>query len=273
MIILKQTWKKIFIISLICTIFNSLAHALWAPIFKYSPPSYFVNNGIFEISAVIALIITYILLGIVFVYIQNNLSGTKIEKGLRFGISFAGLWFFGILGMSLILNSPIKTELAVGGLDFVTLIILGLLFGQFLAIDNKQTTKNKFVETILSILIISLIYVIGRYLFYLIFDIELAYPLKLIYTLLWTFGIGFWMGLSYILLKQSLDKFSPLKKALIFGGIIIGVNWILFNLFALLLVKVSVLELLKLALSDILLVIIGVWLTDKIINEINEKDI
>lgn len=263
--LIKQNFTKIITISVACTVFNSVIHALWAPVYKYDPPSYFVKNNIFEISAVITLIITYALLGIVFVRIQKNLSGTKIEKGLRFGLSFAGLWFFGILGMSLILNSPLRTELAVGGLDFLSLTLLGILFGKFIATDNKQTNKTKSKETILLILVISLTYIFGRYLFYILFDIELAYPTKTILTLLWTFGIGLWMGLAYILLKQCLIEFSLLKKTMVFSGIIIGINWILFNLFALLLVEVSTLELLKLAISDIIIVATGIWLSETII--------
>lgn len=256
--ILKLNWKRVIAVSAICTVTNIVTHSLWAPLHDYYPPSYFIKNNIFEVVATITLFITYVLLGVVFSHIQNNLPGKKIEKGLRYGISFGGLWFLGILGMSLILNSPIEVELISGGTDCMVIILLGLLLGKFVASDNSCKAVEKGRVSIVPIITIGLIYFVGRYLAYIMFNIELAYPTKLLETLLWTLGIGFWMGLAYSLLKQSVNKCSPFRKAIFFGGIIMGIDWILFNLFAVLLVDESLIELLLLAGSDILLVIVGV---------------
>lgn len=265
----------IIAISAICTVINAVVHILWAPVYEYYPPSFFIKNNLFQVAAPISLFITYALLGIVFAYIQNNLPGKKIEKGLRYGISFGGLWFLGILGMSLIFNSPIETELAVGGVDCFTLVLLGLLLGKFMASDNKCNAIEKDREGIGPIFTIGLMYVIGRYLAYVIFDFDIgvAYTTRLLDTLLWTSGIGLWMGLAYSLLKQSLNNYSPAKKAILFGGIILGIDWVLFNLFALLLVDESPIELLLMAGSDILLVIAGVLFFETFIKKDTNKNV
>jgi hypothetical protein len=73
------------------------------------------------------------------------------------------------------------------------------------------------------------------------------------------------MGLSYLLLKQGLDNRSPVQKAFLFGGVIFGIDWVLFNLFPLLAIDMSPVELLVLAGSDIALLILGVFFYERFI--------
>ncbi len=56
-------------------------------------------------------------------------------------------------------------------------------------------------------------------------------------TLYWTVILGLWAGITYWLLRHGLRKeYSPVQRSFFFGGVIIGINWILFNLFVLLFV-------------------------------------
>lgn len=264
---LFNNYFKLLSISVICTILNGIFHAFFAPIHEYSPPSYFVENDIFKAAALFYMFTIFIFLGLVFMFIEKNLSGKKTEKGLRFGLSFGIIWFMGIIGMSLIINSPIMVELLVATFDLITLVLFGLLAGKFIATDNLNIIKEEKIINLLAIFIIGLVYVIGRYLAYVFFNIETAYATKLLISIIWTFGIGFSMGLMYLLLKQSVIYYSPIKKAIIFGLIIFGIDWFLFNLFPLLVIDTSFIDLLIFSMTDIILFILGIFSFEKIIKK------
>jgi len=267
---LKKKWKSIFIISVACTVFNVAAHAMFAPVVKYDNPSFFTEHNIFGVTAALFLFVMYVLLAIVFVYFQRNLLGTKIRKGLRYGISFGCLWFFSVLGMCLVANSPLKAELLVGFFDFLTAIVLGLLLGKYIASNNEtiNLVENK-RRSFLVIPTILIVYVLGRYIAYIYFGSELPYETKFWLSILWTMGIGFSMGVAYYLLQSGLRYYSSIKKSVIFGFVILGINWIIFNLFTIILVKVPLIELIILAVSDILLSVFGIFFFEFIYAKLN----
>lgn len=69
----------------------------------------------------------------------------------------------------------------------------------------------------------------------------------------------------YGLLRSAVNNYSSVKKALIFGGLIFGIDWLLFNFFAILFVSISPWELLLQAGTDILLMIIGIFVYEKFV--------
>ena len=75
------------------------------------------------------------------------------------------------------------------------------------------------------------------------------------------------MEFTYLLLKQSLRSHSPVKKALLFGCVVFGIDWVLFNLFAVLFVDVSPIKLISLAGSDIMLLIVGILFFEIFVKE------
>lgn len=202
--------------------------------------------------AAITLFLTYALLVIVFISIQDKLRGSKTKKGIIYGISFGGLWLFGIIGVSLLFNSPLKHEVITGILDCLTIIMLGWLSGKYFGEDSKEMAAGK--KYLSPIFIIGFIYFIGRYISYLLFHIELAYSTKMGATLIWTLCLGMWMGIMYMLLRQSVDKYSLVWKALVFGG---GI-WNRLAFVQFFRHKVSSLELFIQAGTDIILVMVGI---------------
>ncbi|MFH1188259.1 MAG: hypothetical protein V1652_00235 [bacterium] len=265
---MKKNWKIVLYISIVCTIFAMAIHTLWAPLYDYYPPSFFVIYNLFKPFAALSLLVTFFLLGIVFVYIQKDLLGAKISKGIRYGITFGGLWFIAMPGTSLLFHSPLKHELVSGMCDALSILLLGFLLGKFVATDT-HTTHHKKKSYLLPIVIIGFIYCVGRYAAYRLFGIELAYTDNLSSTLLWTGALGIWFGITYILLRQSVEKYMPIEKALMFGGSIVGIDWILFNLFAVLFIRISALLLITQAMVDIVLVILGIFVYERYLQKIH----
>jgi len=68
----------------------------------------------------------------------------------------------------------------------------------------------------------------------------------------------------YILVGRGIGYENPLKQAMVFGGLVFGINWLIFNLFALLFIRVSVLDLLYRSIFDSLAIIIGVYISSLI---------
>ena len=73
--------------------------------------------------------------------------------------------------------------------------------------------------------------------------------------------MGCWGGVMYILIGRDVAYENQLKQAMVFGGLVFGMNWVIFNLFALLFIKVSVLDLLYRSIVDSLAIMIGVYIS------------
>lgn len=262
----KLNWKRIILISIACAIIDVIIHALWAPLYEYDfPASYFIKNGLFGPAAAVSLIIIYIALAVVFDFIQENMPGKKLSKGFRFGISFGGLWFIGLPGTSIFFGSPMKHELLTGAADGLVLLLLGLLLGIFTATDNSHTANNKQKIFILPVIIIALFFIVGQYLAFIFIGKNAPHfcitgPAAFI----WTLSLGLWMGIMYCMLEQGIKKYSLRKRSLWFGGLIIGINWLLFNLFIILILDVSLLDPVILAGLNILSVTIGMLAFEKV---------
>jgi len=266
---LRRNRWKIFGIVLICTMLDIIAHQFGPDVFNVVgiPQSIIVKNGLFIPAVIIMFLITFGVLAVIFVLIQDNLQGTKIFKGFIYGLSFGCLWFIGMIEASLILGTPLKNELFTGMADGLPIILMGLLLGVFTGTDTaKNNIKKRSNENIISIFVITIFYVVGRYSSYTIIHIDSAYSTKPCATFLWTVGIGLWVGVMYWLLKQGLKGYSPIKRALMFGGLIYGTDWLLYNFFIPLFFETSLVDLLLRAGIDIVFVIVGVFMFEKFVH-------
>lgn len=260
---LKAQWPKILYLVLASVFADVILHRLFAPSIEYDfPPSFFVEKGLFLPAASVALIIWFGTLAIVFAFIQDNLPGNRIMKGLRYGVGFASLCFLAIFEMCLIFNSPILGELRTSTTDGVSILFLGLLLGRFVGTDSKHFGKQEKVKRVLFI-VIPFTFLVGRYFGYFIFHIMSAYNEKPIATFVWTLAIGMWIAVMHRLLKEASEK-PPGVRAVRFGILIFGIYWLIYNLFVLLFVNVSVLDVFVRVIIDILSVTVGIWVVEKL---------
>lgn len=269
--IARRIFGKIIAISIISAILDVILHAILAPTYNYDyPPSYFVQSGLLKPAAAISLLIIFFLLSVVFVYIQENLPGSKLSKGIRFGVSFGGLWLLGVIGMSIFFGSPLSHEFAGGVSDCVSIIVLGILLGAFAATDSPSRSEASLVRIISAIIIITVVFIIGQYLAFVLMSDTPYLDIYGLSTFVWTAILGLWAGVGYWLLREGIGtEKSLIWRSLYFGGFIIGIDWVLFNLFVLLFVAVPVLDPIILSVFNIVSVIIGMFVYETLFENRN----
>ncbi len=260
---LKTQWKGI-LYSVIASVFlDVILHRLFAPRIEYDfPPSLIVEKGLFLPAASVALLLWFGTLAVVFAFIQDKLPGTRGMKGWRYGGGFGGLCFLAIFEMCLIFDSPVASELRTSIADGVSLLFLGLLLGRFVGTDSKHFFRQVKLKRV-SFIVIPFTFLAGRYFGYSIVHILSAYNEKPITTFAWTLSIGLWISITYWLLKEASDK-PPLAQAVRFGILIFGTYWLIYNLFVLLFVNVSLLDVFVRVIIDVMSVTVGVWAVNEL---------
>lgn len=83
-------------------------------------------------------------------------------------------------------------------------------------------------------------------------------------TFLWTLSIGVWLSVMYQLLREERNDISAILRAIRFGGLVFGSYWLIYNLFVLVFVQVSVLDLFVRFFIDVVFVTASVWLVEVI---------
>ncbi len=149
-------------------------------------------------------------------------------------------------------------EIYTGIADSSGILVMSLFLGKYLADD---TLKEKIIPktTYLAITIIAVMYIMVRYLSYSVLKIESSYATQPLATFLWTLVMGSWIGIVYTVIGMNNYQKNPLKHALLFGGLVFGLQWIIFNLFALLFIVVPVWDLIFRSVFDTFAVILGVY--------------
>jgi hypothetical protein len=260
---LKTKWWKIALSVVACAVLDVILHRLFAPRIEYNfPASVFVEKGLFLPAAGVALILWFGTMTVVFSLIQHRLPGDKAMKGWRYGIAFGVLCFLGIFEMSLIFDSSAVDELRTSAADAISILMLGILLGRFAGTDTQHTRKQSKIGW-RALIPIPLAFLIGRYFGYGIVHIMSAYTQKPIATFLWTLGIGCWIAITFFLLKERDQKPSAVR-AFRFGFLIFGSYWLIYNLFVLVFVRVSVLDIFARVIIDVLSVTVGTWVANRL---------
>ena len=256
----NKTLQFIFIV-MISTIIAVLLHQIHNdPLMNISSKtqSIVITSGFFPPIAFAALAMTFSIIGLIFLRIQNRLLGSKIQKGMLFGIVMSGIWIIGMTEAHVLFSLSLLGEIYTGFADSCGIFILCLLLGKYFA-DDTPANKSKPKTRYISILIIATMYIVVRYFSYTILNIESAYITNPFGTFIWTAAMGIWIGIMYVVMDMNIYKKIPFKHALLFGGLVFGLQWILFNLFALLFVVVPVSDLLFRSVFDTIAIILGVY--------------
>lgn len=265
MVALKNNLWKITGIALFCSFFAMMIHALGPPLYDYNAPkSLIFENGLFKLAVIGLFFITFWALAFVFVFIQDKLPGKGLLKGLRYGISFGVLWLIGMFEMSIAFSSPLKYELVSGLSGFSALIVLGLLLGRFIATDGNRVIHKTEKSDLIPVFIIAGLFIGQRYFRYFALTPDNpSYFENFIIILTLTLSLGLWIGIMYQLLRQEPTGWSPAKRAIWFGGIVFGIDWLFYSLFLLLFFQWSLIEVWLISAFDIISLIIGVFFVEK----------
>jgi hypothetical protein len=162
---------------------------------------------------------------------EKWLSGSKLAKGLKYGISFGVMMFFAACETNTLFGTPLVDDLRVASVDCVAFIIFGILAGRMFGTDSSDKQQTSTRSELFPVLSITLFYVVGRYLAYSIFGIESGYAERPILTFIWTLCMGSSFGIMYLLIGKDTNDNNPLRKAMIFGLLIVGSISLFGNLF------------------------------------------
>lgn len=253
---MMKTIFKIFIIGAITTIFRIMGQVL-IPTGSQNVllPSFFVENGTLPLVFSIYGFFAYSFISMMFLLIRNQLSGNKVMQGLKYGIFCCFIWVVYLLE-PLPHVSPIDriTYPAADGLAVVAMgIMLGLMLG-----ENKPSLKNnKSRYDIIPLISIILCFIVGRLIQYRIFGIYSSFSSKKIETLGWCILTGFVIACTLIWINKYVKEENFVKRALILGCLLFGLNLTLFNFFMPLVFDADILDLILRTVIDFSAVTIG----------------
>lgn len=255
---LKKNWLKIMIIVIVCGsldfILQGVTSSMHLNNLSFFKPSIFAKMGLVYPVLIIYYWIVYAVLAVIFVLIQHNLPGEKWIKGFLYGLCFGGLHLIGMYEGILICNDTFINSTWVGLCDGLPILLMGTLIGIYTGTSEIQNTKR---QSTLSIPVITLCFIIGRYFSYTILHINSAYNTISLETFIWTFCQGLWIGLMYFILKTGNKGKSIFSQALFFGSVIFGLNWLLYHLFIPLMFEASIVDIFIRVGVDVLFITVG----------------
>ncbi len=258
----KCNYWKVIICIIVGVFADVILHILFVPRVNYNfPPSILAEKGLILPAATAMLIVLFTTVAIVFVLIQKYLPGTKVVKGWRFGLSFGILTFLAIIEMNLVFDSRLLNELRGGAADGASLVLLALMLSLMTGTGNLNV-KEQHRLSWKPFVLVPLFFLAGRYCSYALGLILSAYTQKPWETFFWTLGIGIWLSVMYRLLREERNDVTAIVRALRFGCLTFGSYWLIYNLFVLVYLEMSVVELFLRILVDIVFVTAGIWIVE-----------
>ena len=134
---------------------------------------------------------------------------------------------------------------------------MGLLLGWMFGNPARQAAKAKLPFPILPVLAITGCFLAGRLIQYLIVGIYSSFDEKPLETVLWCLLTGISISCVMVWLNRYVDSGGRIKRALILGGLLFGVNLVLFNFFMPLVFAADIPALILRSFIDILAVTVG----------------
>ena len=274
---LRNNCWKVLVLSIIATIIDIAGHIIDGTPLPNDPLSLISKAIGIEGAVSVYFIICFSSISITFLIIEKWLPGNWVKKGLSFGISWALIMYATVCEMNTILGTSIIADIRMAFADAIPLIVLGILLGKVFASENRS---SQFFDKkhIVIFLIITLFYLIGRYFAYSIIKIESGYSARPFSTFIWTISTGMTFGILYLFVGQYTNKSNPIKKVVLFGTGIMGVNWLIFNLFIPFIFQVSLSKVLVNIIGgrviiDIVFITLGIYTVEKILNKYEVKSI
>ena len=217
-------------------------------------PSVFAENGTMPLAFTVYGIFAYSLIASLFLLIRKQMSGNRILQGLKYGLPCCAVW-------SVYLLEPLPhvaplDKLTYPIVDSLALIIMGLLLGWLFGNPDCPKRKREISSTILPISVIIIYFFAGRMIQYQIVGIYSSFDAQPAETLLWTVITGFVIACIVAWLSEYI-KGTQLKRALVLGGLLFGVDLFLFNFFMPLVFAADIPDLILRMLIDIAAVTIG----------------
>lgn len=247
---------KILLIGLVTTIVRIIGQ-LSIPAGEQTvlAPSVFAQNGTMPLAFTVYGIFAYSLIASLFLLIRNQLGGNQLFQGLKYGLSCCAVWIVCLL-------EPLPHVAAIDRItypvaDSLALIVMGLLLGWLFGNPARRAVREKLPFLVLPVLAVTGCFFAGRMIQYLIFGIYSSFDEKPLETVLWSLLTGITISCVMAWLNLYIRSGNRIKRAFILGGLLFGVNLVLFNFFMPLVFAADIPDLILRSFIDILVVTVG----------------
>ncbi len=230
MIALGKNWWKILILSLLATFIDILGHIIDGTALPQLPLSIISETIGMRATVIIYFIIWFSILSLICLYTEKWLSGSKLVKGLKYGISFGAMMYVAACETSTIYGTPVIDDIRIAAVDSMAFFVFGVLAGKMFGTDSPDKQQAWTKMNLFPVLTTTLFYMIGRYFAYSILEIESGYTERPILTLIWTLFMGLSLGIMYLLIGKHIND-NPIKRAITYGLLIVGPISLFGNLF------------------------------------------
>ncbi len=218
-------------------------------------PSAFAQKGTMPIAFTIYGIFAYSLIAALFLLIRKRMGGNRIWQGLRYGLVCCAVWIV-YLWEPLPHVTPLD-RITYPVADGLTLLFMGLLLGWLFGQTRPPVKKRCPKPLALPALIITLCFIVGRLFLYCVAGIYSSCSEKTAETLLWCLLAGFVTACAMAWLNRYVSGGSRIKRALILGGMLFGMDLFLFNFFMPLVFSADIPDLILRTLTDAFAVAVG----------------
>lgn len=227
-------------------------------------PSVVADAGLLIPAFILYAIIAYIVMGYSFTMVEKRLPWTKMKKGIAYGLLFGLIWVAYLFepiplgeGTSFVelLGYPIA--------DGVSVLLLGILLGHFVATEQEVSNRTS-TGGLSALLFVPLIMLVIRLFEYVIVDIYSSFDDRTLDTIIWVVVTGLCVGIVYCLIRPGLPTETASGRAVAFGVFFFGIPITFVNFFVVLALDVDIADMGLRTAMDILAVILGVLIVEKI---------
>ncbi|MGI6711143.1 MAG: hypothetical protein ACOX4L_00080 [Bacillota bacterium] len=202
---------------------------------------------------------------VTFVYLnsRNEIPGEGVKKGLRYGTAIALLWLVAMLEGVSLFGNPIINEFVVGLSDATPVFVLSILLSK-LQTEKAESDRPVTFSLRKRIKVVSIytgIFLAGRYIAYFLGVIQSGTQTRPLETFMWTLLMGISIGTAFVLLVNNRNERSLKHRAMKFGLLIFGLNWVAFLIFMPLIFSGYIADVFLRIIIDTTLVTISSYLT------------
>ena len=218
-------------------------------------PSIFAQNGTMPLVFTVYGIFAYSLIAALFLLIRDRMVGNRILQGLKYGLVCCAVWIVYLLEP--LPHVAVLDRITYPIADSVALIIMGLMLGWLFGKSKRSAGWQKTAFPVLPVLTVTVCFFAGRMIQYLIFDTYSSFDKKTLETVLWCLLTGIAISCVMVWLNLHISNGNRIKRAMILGCLLFGVDLILFNFFMPLVFSADIPDLILRTFVDILTVTLG----------------
>ena len=248
---------KLLLIGVVTTIVRIIGQLL-IPVGNQNvlQPSAFVEEGILPLAFTIYGIIAYSIIASLFLLVEEQISGPKIIKGLKYSMSCCAVWVIYLLEPlpHVVLLDKFTYPVA----DSFALLIMGVLSGVLLCrVEGNNSKGNDFKVKHIPTCVITLCFAIGRFIQYCLLKTYSCFFDKKVETIIWVLATGIILAIVIQWLNSKVSTHNSIIRIIQLGVVLFGVNLTFFNFFIPLVFNADILDLLIRTVIDFGCVSIG----------------